>query len=72
MIILTTVLSTLRNTFLKFKEFEANSTNDCDLKIRALRTDNGGEYISIELKEYLKHRGIRHELTVPYIQSKME
>ena len=50
----------------KFKEFEASTTNDCDLKIGALRTDRVGEYISIELKEYLKHRGICHELTVPY------
>ena len=50
----------------KFKEFEALTTNDCGLKIAALRTDNGGEYISIEFKVYLKLRGIRHELTVPY------
>ena len=50
----------------KFKEFEAITTTECDLKIRALRTGSGSEYISIELKEYLKHRGIRHELTVPY------
>ena len=50
----------------KFKEFEALTTNDCGLKIAALRTDNGGEYVSIEFKEYLKLRGIRHELTVPY------
>ena len=38
----------------KFKEFET------------LRTDNGGEYLSGEFKEYLKSRGIRYELTVPY------
>ena len=50
----------------KFKEFEAITTTECGLKIGALRTDNGGEYISIELKEYLKHKGIRHDLTVPY------
>jgi len=50
----------------KFKEFEAITTNDCGYKIEALRTDNGGEYISNEFKDYLKSRGIRHELTVPY------
>lgn len=50
----------------KFKEFEALTTTDCELKIEALRTDNVGEYISTEFKEYLKLRGIRHELTVPY------
>ena len=40
------------------------TTNDCDLKIGALRTDNGCEYISIELKECLKHMGISHKLTI--------
>jgi len=49
-----------------FKEFEAITTNDCGHKIEALRTDNGGEYISNEFKDYLKSRGIHHELTVPY------
>ena len=42
------------------------TTNDCDLKIGALRTDNDCEYTSIELKECLKHMGISHKLTVPY------
>ena len=28
--------------------------------------DNGSEYISIELKDYLKHRSTHHELTIPY------
>lgn len=31
-----------------------------------MRTDNGGEYVSKEFEEYLKSRGINHELTVPY------
>ena len=34
-------------------------------KLKALRTDNGGEYTSREFKTYLKMEGIRHELTVP-------
>ena len=50
----------------KFKEFEASITNERDRRIGTLRTDNGGEYLSGEFKEYLKSRGIRHELTVPY------
>ena len=50
----------------KFKEFEAVTTNDSGCKIGRLRTDNGGEYISHELEEYLKSKGISHELTVPY------
>ena len=50
----------------KFKDFETIVTNVCDQKIGALRTDNGGEYISREFQEYLKSRGIRHEPTIAY------
>ena len=52
--------------FGKFKEFEASVTNESDRSIGTLRTDNGGEYLSGEFKEYLKSKGIRHELTVPH------
>ena len=53
-------------TFEKFKEFENSVTNESGCNIGTLRTDNGGEYISNEFEEYLKARGIRHELTVPH------
>lgn len=51
----------------KFKEFEAVTTNDCGKRIGDLCSDNGGEYLSDEFKEYLKLKCIRHELTVPYL-----
>ena len=35
-------------------------------KLKALHTDNGGEYISSEFEAYLK-KGVRYELTVPKI-----
>ncbi len=50
----------------KFKEYEARVFNDCSLRIGTLRSDNGGEYLSKEFNSYLKSKGIRHELTVPY------
>ncbi len=31
-----------------------------------LRTDNGGEYTSHVFQNYLKQKGIRHEVTAPY------
>ena len=52
--------------FDKFIEFEASVTNDVGKAIGTLRTDNGGEYLSTELQNYLKEKGIRHELTVPH------
>lgn len=32
--------------------------------VKALRRDNGGEYLSREFERYLKSKGIQHELTV--------
>ena len=52
--------------FEKFKEFEAEVTNQTGQKIKAFRSDNGGEYTSADFKMYLKGKGIRHELTTPY------
>ena len=51
--------------FEKFKEFEAAVTNATGSSIGALRSDNGGEYLSTEFLNYLKSKGIQHELTVP-------
>ena len=52
--------------FDKFIEFEASVTNDVGKAIGTLRTDNGGEYLSTELQNYLQEKGIRHELIVPH------
>ncbi len=35
-------------------------------QVKALRTDNGGEYISNKFKEYLLLHGIEHQLTIAY------
>ena len=40
--------------------------NESGLSIGTLRTDNEGEYVSKEFEEFLKAKGMRHELTVPY------
>ena len=34
--------------------------------IKALRTDNGGEYISLKFRDYLDFHGIQHQLTVAH------
>ncbi len=48
------------------KEFEAAVTNESGERVIKLRTDNGGEYMSAEFEEYLRSKGIQHELTVAY------
>ena len=40
----------------KFGEFESCMTNECGNSIAALRTDNGGEYLSNDFETYLKSK----------------
>ena len=49
-----------------FIEFEAEVTNEKGKRIKALRTDTGGEYESKEVTEYLKKKGIQHQRPAPY------
>ncbi|CAI7847162.1 unnamed protein product, partial [Closterium sp. NIES-54] len=35
-------------------------------KVKVIRTDNGGEFISANFEAVLKKKGIQHQLTVPY------
>ena len=40
--------------------------NQTGLKLKCLRTDNGGEFKSEEFVKFLRERGIRREYTEPY------
>ena len=51
----------------KFQHFVRTVENSTGKTICALRTDNGGEYTSKEFSAYCSQKGIRHELTPPYI-----
>ena len=48
--------------FLEWKSIVERATSS---KVKTLRSDNGGEYISNEFIEYCRKEGIRHEYTVP-------
>jgi hypothetical protein len=52
--------------FSKFKEFKALIENLSKRKIKILRSDNGGEYISKEFMNFCKDVGIKRELTTPH------
>lgn len=47
--------------FLEWKALVEKSMNQ---KLKALHTDNGGEYVSAEFQRHLKKEGVRRELTV--------
>jgi transposase InsO family protein len=53
-------------TFSKFCEFKALVEKELGKKVKALRSDNGGEYISNEFKYFCCKEGIRRELIVPH------
>ncbi|CAD7081866.1 unnamed protein product [Hermetia illucens] len=53
------------DVFLVFKDFVAKSEAHFDLKVVNLYSDNGGEYLSNEMKDYCCEKGITYHLTVP-------
>ena len=59
------VLKSKGEVFSKFCEWKALVERSTGRKLKALRSDNGGEYTFGEFVEYLRSEGIRHELTVP-------
>ena len=52
-------------TFEKFKEFQSEVENHRNKKIKFLRSDRGGEYLSYEFGVHLKQCGIVLQLTPP-------
>ena len=52
-------------TFEKFKGFQNEVENQRGKKIKALRSDRGGEYLSHEFSDHLKSCGIVPQLKLP-------
>ena len=57
------------DTFEAYKLFEAWVSTHRQAKIKILRTDRGGEYLSNAFKKYLETNGTHHELTVHHSPS---
>jgi transposase InsO family protein len=53
-------------TFSKFYEFKALVEKESGKQVKALRSNNGGEYISNGFKEFYSREGIRRELIAPH------
>lgn len=49
-----------------FLEFKALVEKQTGKRIKILRSDNGREYITKELENYLKKTGIKHQYTIRY------
>ena len=59
-------LKTKNEVFSRFQEFKALVENQTGKKIKALRSDNGGEYTGHEFEDFCIQHGIHRQLTVPY------
>ena len=53
-------------SFDKFKLFQAYAERKTGRKIKCLRTDRGGEYLSNAFSSHLGQSGVRRNLTAPY------
>jgi transposase InsO family protein len=56
----------------KFKEYKCLVEKKTERKIKTVRSDNGTEYTSHYLEDFLKQEGIRHELTVEYFRKEKQ
>ena len=53
-------------TFLRFCEFKAFTEKESGKEIKSLCSDNGGEYVSQQFKDFCATEGIKRELTAPH------
>ena len=54
------------DAFSRFKAFKELVEKDLNTKITTLRTDRGGEFTSLEFKDFCDNNGIKRHLTAPY------
>ena len=59
------LLKNKSDSFEKFKEFKAEVENQTGKSIKVLRSDRGGEYLSLDFKGFLNECGIVSQLTPP-------
>jgi hypothetical protein len=57
------------NTFTKFKQYKSFVETQTGQKLKKLRVDGGGEFLSKEFKKFLLDNGIQLDITAPYSPS---
>ena len=60
----TVALKKKSDTKVALKEWIAVHENEVCGKVKAMRSDNGGEYVDASLETYLREHGIKHQ-TIP-------
>jgi hypothetical protein len=63
-------LKTKDGLLARFQEFKAQVENLTEKRIKVLRSDNGGEYTSMDFSDLCVEAGIKREYTVPYNSQK--
>jgi transposase InsO family protein len=48
------------------KRFLRRAQNEFKLKVKKIRSDNGSEFKNLQVEEYLKVEGVKHEFSAPY------
>ncbi|CAI7832828.1 unnamed protein product [Closterium sp. NIES-53] len=48
------------------QEWVLEVCDDDKKRIKAIRTDGGGEFVNAELEKWMKSKGIKHDVTTPY------
>jgi transposase InsO family protein len=60
------VLKTKDEYFIRFKEFKALVETQSEHKIKAFRSDNGGEFMSKAFMKFLVDHGIAKKTSTPF------
>jgi hypothetical protein len=53
------------------KRFLRQAQNEFELRVKNIRSDNGSEFKNLQVEEYLKEEGIKHEFYSPIHRNKM-
>ena len=60
------LLATKDQALEAWRTVRARWENKYDARVKALQTDNGGEYVSLEFERQLRNDGIEHRKSIPY------
>jgi transposase InsO family protein len=48
------------------KALSKEGSNEFELNVKKIRSDNGSEFKNLQVEEFLEEEGIKHEFSAPY------